>query len=120
ASCRPSLIPLRWLPGYVDRPSRPRLRLVYPTCAASLAGTVVIPGGEFIRGGPVNPPSTIPEMPERSVVDLPEYRIQRTEVTNAAYAHYASMADATGRAMPSYPTGDILADSGTPDRPVAN
>jgi formylglycine-generating enzyme required for sulfatase activity len=119
-SCRPSLIPLRWLPGYVDRPSRPRLRLVYPTCAASLAGTVVIPAGPFVRGGLGTPPSTIPEMPERSVVDLPEYRIQRTEVTNAAYAHYASMSDATGRAMPSYPTSDLLADSGTSDRPVAN
>jgi serine/threonine protein kinase/formylglycine-generating enzyme required for sulfatase activity len=119
-SCRPSLIPLRWLPGYVDRPSRPKLRLVYPTCAASVAGTVVIPAGEFIRAGVGTPPSSIPELRPRTVVDLPEYRIQRTEVTNAAYAHYASMADATGRAMPSYPTADLLADSGTPDRPVAN
>ena len=80
----------------------------------------MIPAGEFIRGGVGTPPSTIPEMPERSVVNLPEYRIQRTEVTNAAYAHYASMADATGRAMPSYPTADLLAESGSPDRPVAN
>ncbi len=58
-------------------------------------------------------------MPERSVGDLPEYRIQLTEVTNAAYGHYASMAEVTGRAMPSYPTDD-LAGSGAADRPVVN
>jgi formylglycine-generating enzyme required for sulfatase activity len=120
SSCPTSWIPLRRLPGYVDRPSRPRLRLVYPTCAASRAGTVVIPAGPFVRGGVGTPPSTIPELPARTVVDLPRYRIQRTEVTNAAYAHYASMANATGRAMPSYPTADLMADSGSPDRPVAN
>ena len=119
-SCHPSWIPLRWLPGYVDRPSHPTLRLLYPTCAASLAGTIVIPAGEFIRGGLGDPPSTIPDLPARTVVYLGDYRIQRTEVTNAAYGHYASMADATGRAMPSYPTSGDLADSGDPDRPVAN
>jgi eukaryotic-like serine/threonine-protein kinase len=66
------------------------------------------------------PPWTMPDLPERRVVDVPAYRIQRTEVTNAAYAHYASMADATGRAMPNYPTSGALEDSGDPDRPVAN
>ncbi len=119
-SCARSWIPLRWLPGYVDRPSQPRLRLVYPTCAASLAGSVEVPAGEFVRGGLGDPPAAIPEMPEREVVELPAYRIQRTEVTNAAYAHYASMADETGRAMPAYPPSGLLADSGRPDRPVAN
>jgi eukaryotic-like serine/threonine-protein kinase len=119
-SCSPSWIPLRWLPGYVDRPAHPTLRLVYPTCAATVAGTVEIPAGEFVRGGLGDPPSSIPGLPERRVIDLPAYRIQRTEVTNAAYAHYASMADATGSAMPSYPTVGPLADSSEPDRPVAN
>ena len=119
-SCPPSWIPLRRLPGYVERPAHRRIRLVYPTCAASLAGTVLIPAGPFVRAGLGDPPSAIPELRERTVIDLPAYRIQRTEVTNAAYAHYASMADATGRAMPSYPTSDALAEDGRPDRPVAN
>jgi serine/threonine protein kinase/formylglycine-generating enzyme required for sulfatase activity len=119
-SCTTSWIPLRWLPGYVDRPSHPTLRLVYPTCAASLAGTVQIPAGEFVRGGLGDPPSSIPDLTERAVVRLPAYRIQRTEVTNGAYSHYASMAEATGRAMPAYPTSGVLANAGTADRPVTN
>lgn len=118
--CGPSWIRLRWLPGYVDRAARPEVRVVYPTCAATVAGTVEIPGGEFIRGGPGEPPVGLPGVPGRRVEAIETFRIHRTEVTNAAYSRYGAMATVTGRASPSYPSEGALAGSREPDRPVGN
>jgi serine/threonine protein kinase/formylglycine-generating enzyme required for sulfatase activity len=104
-ACSPAWIPLRRLPGYAERArDTPVLRVLVPTCQASMAGMVEIPAGPFIKDGPGDPPSRFPEhvQGEQTVV-LDSYWIDATEVTNAAYAHYAGMAALTGRAMPAYP-----------------
>jgi eukaryotic-like serine/threonine-protein kinase len=122
ADCAPAIIRLRWLPGYAARGGTPeRLAIKVPTCAASLAGTVEVPEGRFYYGGPGEPPAKSPDyyIPER-VLHLPAFRIDRTEITNAAYAYYATLAPLTGRAMPSYPNVGKLTRSGFPDYPVTN
>ena len=111
--CAPSLIPLRRLPGYARRGAGPQvLQIRVPTCQATFAGTIEIPTGPFVFGGLGNPPSKDQaDHPERATpqdVTLPAYRIDRTEVTNAAFASFAAMADATGIEPPDYiPNRDL-------------
>ena len=123
--CAPSRIDLRRLPGARARERSPGLQIHvgFPTCQATYAGTVDIPAGPFVRGGRSDPPSSFPDYvdPERKI-DLPEFGIDRTEVTNAAYRPFAEMASQTGRAAPVYPNVDdpLYAHAGDPDRPVSN
>jgi formylglycine-generating enzyme required for sulfatase activity len=123
--CKPSIIPLHDLPGYAKRELvEPVLHVPVPVCAATLADTIVIPEGEFIFGGPGEPASQAvaadpdPDLRNGVRVKLPAYRIDRTEVSNAAFAVFASMAPFTNIASPSYPTSPGLEQAGEPKRPV--
>jgi formylglycine-generating enzyme required for sulfatase activity len=88
APCGPSVIPVRALPGYPRRAARPpEFTIAVPTCQATWAGMIEIPAGPFIEGGPGEPVSAEQveyEQVER-VTELPSFRIDQTEVTNAAY-----------------------------------
>ncbi len=117
--CTPSVVPLRQLPGYAKRELiAPVLHVRIPTCHATIVDTVSIPAGSFLFGGLGEPPPTViakdPSLPPEQRVQLPAFRVDRTEVTNAAYAQLAEMAAFTGVAPPIYPNTDEL---GTPDAP---
>jgi formylglycine-generating enzyme required for sulfatase activity len=122
--CPPSVIPLHDLPGYARRDHELALRVAVPTCRATLAGTIEIPAGPFIYGGPGEPPSQVvasdPEPGGRAErqLSLPAFRIDRTEVSNAAFAVFAAMAPFTRIGLPRYPGTPVLAHAGEPRKPV--
>jgi eukaryotic-like serine/threonine-protein kinase len=93
-ACAPSRIFLRQLPGYRE-PGAPvaRLHIPVPTCQASSAGTVEIPAGEFYAS--YDRPDATGQDVRRS---LPAFRIDRTEVTRAAFAVYGALEPLTGDA----------------------
>lgn len=94
-TCAPSSIPLRHLRGHVEYvPPRP-IKVRVPTCAASAFDMVAVPEGPFIWSGLGEPPtsslppdSVLPEQP----VTLKRFEIDRTEITNEAFAVFAQMA----------------------------
>lgn len=121
--CERSLLPLKELPGYAERERpRPVFRISVPTCAATQAGTIEIPEGPFIYGGAGMPPSpevaADPELRAEQRITLPRFRIDRTEVTNAAFGMFARMAALTEIAAPTYPETDDLKGAANPLRPV--
>ncbi len=121
--CRSSVVPLRQLPGYTRREQPvPVLHVRVPTCQATAADTILIPAGEFLFGGNGVPlPKTIandPSLPKEERVSLPSFRIDRTEVTNAAYGQLAAMVSFTGVVPPIYPEALELGHLGEPRRPV--
>ncbi|HSR99350.1 MAG TPA: bifunctional serine/threonine-protein kinase/formylglycine-generating enzyme family protein [Kofleriaceae bacterium] len=90
--CAPSWIYLQRLPGYVERSAGAVLTVSVPSCQASRADTIEIPAGEFFlntqQGGGK---ATVDE--KRA---LAGYRIDRTEVTRAAFQIYGAMEPVTG------------------------
>lgn len=123
-TCAPSIIPLRSLPGYARRSAGPQLlRIRIPTCQTTRADTIEVAAGPFIFGGLGQPPSSYqrdyPARATEQTVDLASYRIDRTEVINAAFAVFSSMADATGIAQPSYDANKELAEAGHPRSPTS-
>lgn len=104
--CAPSLVFLRALPGYSERDRDPpqEIRVSVPSCEASRRDLVLIPAGEFIADGPGDPSSSFDEyvQPERRE-RLHAFLMDRVEVSNAAFAAYAAMADRTGHRPLSYP-----------------
>jgi formylglycine-generating enzyme required for sulfatase activity len=121
--CAPSTIPLAAVPGYAQRESKQVIRLFVPTCQATLAGTIELAGGEIIYGGPGMPPSEAqiryPDSNVELTVNVPTFRIDRTEVTNAAFGVFARMSNATKIEQPEYPDTVELKYGGSPRRPVA-
>lgn len=90
-TCEPSVIPLRRLPGN-DEYDKPReIRIRVPTCSASAFDTVLVPAGPFVFGGVGDPPSGLGAdyLPIEEVVNLQAFSIDRTEITNAAFAVFA-------------------------------
>jgi eukaryotic-like serine/threonine-protein kinase len=121
--CAPSLVPLKELPGYADRErARPVFEIRVPTCAATRAGTAEVLAGPFRYGGAGVPPSRdvakYPELVAERRITLPRFWIDRTEVTNAAFAMFAGMAARTGIAAPIYPRTPELVHAGGPRKPV--
>jgi len=121
--CPPSVVPLRDLPGYAQREyNEAILHIPVPTCRATIAGLVPIPAGGFIYGGVGEPPSS--EMDQDPALRAEEhlmqgnYHIDATEVTNAAFAMFASMAAFTDIAAPVYPEGSALKHAAEPRKPV--
>lgn len=86
--CASSWLMVKRLPGYADRDKGLKVRLKVPTCNASLAGTVEVPGGPFY--------SYDFDAKSNIIVDLPTYRIDTYEVTQEAYGLYAEMRSVTG------------------------
>jgi formylglycine-generating enzyme required for sulfatase activity len=125
-SCPPSVIPLRGLPGYARRGAGPQpFDIHVPTCQATLADTIEIPAGPFNFGGLGEPPSVYQATAHAAraterVIVLPAYRIDRTEVTNAAYAAFSVMRSATGIAHPKPIPTDCQEHAGDPDSPVSS
>jgi formylglycine-generating enzyme required for sulfatase activity len=93
--CASSWVYLQRLPGYRDRAAREPavLRIPVPSCQATREGMVEIPAGEYVRSYRA-PDQNTSWADER--VDLPAYFIDRTEVTRAAFASYASLEGLTG------------------------
>jgi len=121
--CAPSLLPLKELPGYAERElPRPVFKINVPTCAATVAGTIEIPAGPFLYGGVGFPPSKEvaddPELLKEQRLMLARFRIDRTEVTNAAFGMLAQMAARTGIAAPIYPHTSGLHHAADPNKPV--
>jgi eukaryotic-like serine/threonine-protein kinase len=122
--CAASAVPLR-LPGYARRAGAPAvLRIPVPTCRASLAGMIRIPAGPYLRGGAGVPPSqkraqdvTLSQVRR---VALPSYRIDRTELTNAAIAPLVAIASITGIPAPIYVTTVELEGTANPPMPATN
>jgi eukaryotic-like serine/threonine-protein kinase len=121
-ACAPSVVPLRELPGYGKRALETVLRIPVPTCAASEADTLEIPGGTFIYGGVGDPPAPgierEPAQRHGQRLSLAGYRIDRTEVTNAAFAVFGALVKHTDIAVPVYPMSPELAHAGEPRKPV--
>lgn len=120
--CAPSWIRVQSLPGYADRSAgTPRVAIDIPTCRATAADMVEIPGGPFIYGGPGEPQTRFPDYvePERAV-DLPAYFIDRMEASNNVFRLFAALEPLTGYPAPSYPTVGVLAHAGDPEMPVTS
>jgi formylglycine-generating enzyme required for sulfatase activity len=120
--CGSSWIRLRAIPGYAGTHGVPRFELRVPTCQATRANTVVVPAGPFIYGGPGVPASRHDgeadyTLPERQI-ELPRFRIDRTEVSNGAFAPFAAMAQVTGYPVPVYSAEPLHANDGKPNYPV--
>lgn len=125
--CAPSILRLRSLPGYSSSASSAQGRagaidLLVPTCAASRWGMVEIPAGPFFYGGAGEPASSFAsakdyQQPEREI-DLPGFWLDRTEVSNAAFAAFAHMEGLTGYPKPIYPADDVHRYDGEPEWPV--
>ncbi|WP_147445643.1 nSTAND1 domain-containing NTPase [Corallococcus aberystwythensis] len=79
--CPPSIARIQQLPGYHDRQSgQPlELRVPIPTCGASRVDSIPIPAGPYWR--PELEDSPEPEQ----VVEVAEFSIDRTEVTNGQF-----------------------------------
>jgi formylglycine-generating enzyme required for sulfatase activity len=126
--CAASTIPLAAVPGYAQRESKQVVRLFVPTCQVTRADTIELAGGEIFYGGPGVPPSPamakVPdsdpaEFYKEARVHVPTFRIDRTEVTNAAFDVFAKMSSATKIDRPQYPDTPELKDGGAPRKPVA-
>jgi formylglycine-generating enzyme required for sulfatase activity len=125
--CAASTIPLPQVPGYAQRDSKQVLRLFVPTCQVTGADTIELVGGSVYYGGPGIPPSPMMEkIPEsdpaeaytEARVHVPTFRLDRTEVTNAAFEVFVRMSNATRIERPQYPDTPELKDGGAPRKPV--
>jgi formylglycine-generating enzyme required for sulfatase activity len=120
--CAPSIVPLASLPGYAQREKPRRFSIHVPSCAASHVDVIEL-SGTFIHGGAGEPPA--PDLvahpassPERTL-ELPPFRIDRTEVTNAAFEPFGALKSMTGVAAPTYPKTPELVGASEPLMPVA-
>jgi len=120
-SCAASWVRLVALPGYAERGTKRRVAIPVPTCQASLASTALVPAGPFIYGGPGVPATKYPDYvdPERTI-DLPGFRIDLTEVSNAQFAPFARLTATTGYAVPLYPRGGKFDHAGDDEIPVTS
>ena len=120
--CTPSIIPIT-VPGYARRVREETVRIAVPSCRATRAGMIDLAAGPFIFGGVGEPPSKIAtqyaDVVRERRVALPAFAIDRTEVTNAAFAQFATMATLTGIQLPRYPTADELGSPDAANHPVA-
>lgn len=109
--CAPSLVPIQVLPGFSEGGQALVLRV--PTCQASQADAIRVDAGFYLRTG------LLAWATPAIMGWLPTFWMDRTEVTNAAYAEFAAMTDVTGEPKPVYPNSvPILADHNEPIMPV--
>jgi formylglycine-generating enzyme required for sulfatase activity len=122
--CTASVIPLR-LPGYTVRDRElVHIRLRVPSCSASVVDMITIPAGTVIDRGLGEPPSTMiaaddPVYGQERRVAIPQFAIDRTEVSNASFAVLAAASQFTGINTPQFPRSAELREIGNPRRPVA-
>jgi formylglycine-generating enzyme required for sulfatase activity len=118
--CGPAWVPLANPPGFADRDRNPiALRVPVPTCAATGAGMILVPEGEWIDWGAGDPPTPIAEDVHPELVRWsPNYLLDATEVTNAQFEPFARLSRLTGVAVPRFPSEGLLAHSGEATHPV--
>lgn len=122
--CAPSFVPLARLPGYAQRESPATFTIAVPTCQATRSEMVEIEAGPYISGGfgdpPIVPSTEIDseQIAAEKTVQLAAYSIDRTEVSNAAYAMFTKPTYATALTAPSFPAMEAFRNVG-PDYPVA-
>ena len=121
-TCAPSWIRIQSFPGYAAQ--RQRLAIEVPTCQATRFGMADIPAGEFIYGGPGDPPSKQYGVPDFTLPEqtrsLPRFAMDRTEVSNRAYEPFAKLAAITGYPAPTYSVEPLLAHGDDPESPVTS
>lgn len=131
-NCGSIFVPLYDLPGFRESFfGSHAVEVPVPTCQASREGTVLIPEGPYIAAGVGQPPVPLrvsdgrggefaPEIPAEHTVQVDEYRIQTTEVTNAAFSKLVEMAKWTLIATPTFATTDShLTHAGSDNYPVS-
>ncbi len=121
--CAPSWIRVQNLPGYAEAQIR-KLDISVPTCEASRWDTVEVEAGEFIYGGPGEPATKHANeagymIPEQTI-DLPAFRMDRTEMSNASYLPFAKLEAITGYPAPRYNTEPDNAHDGDADHAVTD
>ena len=120
--CAPSWIRFQAFPGYLTDNVQ-RITLWVPTCRASLDHTILIEAGPFIYGGPGEPSSPHFKEPDYTeqerTVTLHAFAIDRTEVSNSAFAPFAALAKTTGHPAPIYTLVDEHAHDADPTYPVS-
>ena len=113
--CDASWVHLQRLPGYTERRAGdpPRIELPVPTCAATRASLVTIPGGPWWR--PAQPD-------DGGIVDveavLPTFAIDRIEVSNGAFAPFERLRPLTGAPHLLATSPVVLAEARGPRYPV--
>ena len=100
----PAALALALLAAWGCGGARPEPSL--PTAPAGVirdpAPMVLVPAGPFLRGSPAPTPPEKDDAPARPI-QLGAFRVDRTEVTNAAYARFV---EATGRRPPQWGAED--------------
>ncbi|HET7505853.1 MAG TPA: SUMF1/EgtB/PvdO family nonheme iron enzyme, partial [Kofleriaceae bacterium] len=123
-SCSPSWIRIESFPGYGGAEGPRRLEIAFPTCQATQADMIFIEEGAFVYGGPGVTPSRHHDHPdytqERQEITLPAFWMDRTEVSNAAFAVFGRLQRITGYAPPRYGTDETHRHDGDWDIPVTN
>lgn len=118
--CASSWIALESLPGYAQRSATPAvIQILVPTCQATWSGMVTIARGDFVLRTEAGSAAMGDTLATEQIATLPDYAIDMTEVSNAAYSVYARMATITGASMPKYPSGDLYRSSSLPSSPLA-
>ncbi len=121
--CTSTVVPIEQLPGYAQRDQQDTtLRVRIPTCKATAVDTIAVAAGPFIFSGVGEPAAAMalqfPEYSNERRIDLPAFRIDRTEVTNAAFDAFATLAKLTGIERPIYTSSPELAAVKTWRAPV--
>jgi formylglycine-generating enzyme required for sulfatase activity len=119
--CGDSIVPIRRLPGYSEPGSPPAYRVRVPTCDATRTDTIEIPAGRFIAGGLGDPAASFApgDLPAEVEIDMAAFRIDRTEVTNGAFAIFAAFDVLHGVPMIDYPPSAELRAAQGPAYPVS-
>ena len=120
--CAPSWIRILQFPGYLTDDIK-RIVLWVPTCRATFANMVTIEAGPFIYGGPGEPASKhfseADYHKSEKTIDLQAFAMDRTEVSNAAFALFAQL-KFTGYPALTYPREEKYARITDPMYPVSN
>ena len=121
--CPPSWIRIAAFPGYAGASAPRQFVLQVPTCQASRADMIDVPAGDFIYGGPGEPRSEDYGKPDYTIPEqrlfLAAYAMDRTEVSNRAFAPFARLAAITGYPAPIYSNDPVHVHDADPDRPVS-
>ncbi len=120
--CPPARVNLQSLPGFATRSATPvNVAVVVPSCKATAAQTLEIAAGPFWHGGPGEPEvhGHLPPIAMRRE-ELPAFRLDKTESSNAWYRVYGRNSAWTGDPPPTYPPEVGVPDASLPDHPVTS
>lgn len=122
--CPPSVLPVRRLPGYVERSRKddalPVIALRLPSCQASRMGMREVPSGPYYAQVDVSD-SSAPAGggPGDRLADLDGFWMDTHEVRNHAFARFGCLEAVTGIGMPPYTQAAPLAALADPRQPAS-